>query len=241
MASPAHALYCFDVLSAKLTGGKQHTLDQIEYLYSQYLSSQNSNSNGNHNTHTTPTSNGHADSKSSHPMFITWNTLHPHHSRSSSHRLRGCIGTFAAQPLPSGLSTYALTSALEDHRFNPISAAELPSLHCDVTLLTDFEDIDDPLDWEVGVHGLRISFHARGRRYGSTYLPQVAREQGWGREETVESLMRKAGWSGKARKGKRPWEEVEDMKVVRYQGRAVGVEYEEWREFREWVDEREGA
>ena len=78
----------------------------------------------------------------------------------------------------------------------------------------------------------------KGRRYGSTYLPQVAREQGWGREEALGSLMRKAGWTGGS-KGRRPWEAVEGFKVVRYQGEAVGLEYEEWREFREWVDGKE--
>lgn len=46
------------------------------------------------------------------------------------------------------------------------------------------------------MHGLRISFVWRGKRHGATYLPDVAVEQGWSREETVESLMRKSGWDG---------------------------------------------
>ncbi len=41
-----------------------------------------------------------------HPLFITWSTLSPHHQKS----LRGCIGTFDPQPLPTGLKSYALTA-----------------------------------------------------------------------------------------------------------------------------------
>jgi len=161
------------------------------------------------------------------PLFVTWNILSPRHGSN----LRGCIGTFEAQELSEGLASYALTSALHDTRFNPISAQELPSLEVAVTLLTDFEDADGPMDWDLGVHGLRISFYYHGRRYGSTYLPDVAVEQGWTKEETVVSLMRKAGWMGRKDK----WEEV-DLKVVRYQGKKESLEYTEYKCWREWVD-----
>lgn len=40
------------------------------------------------------------------PLFVTWNTVNSRGHRS----LRGCIGTFEAQPLSSGLQEYALTS-----------------------------------------------------------------------------------------------------------------------------------
>jgi uncharacterized protein (TIGR00296 family) len=145
--------------------------------------------------------------------------------------LRGCIGTFEPQDLDEGLSSYALISALQDMRFSPITARELPSLEVAVTLLTDFEDADDAMDWELGKHGLRISFYYHGKRYGSTYLPDVAVEQGWTKEETVVSLMRKAGWVGKKDK----WTEV-DLKVVRYQGKKESLEYAEYKRWRDWVD-----
>jgi AMMECR1 domain-containing protein len=88
------------------------------------------------------------------------------------------------------------------------------------------------MDWEIGTHGLRISFMHHNRRYGATYLPDVAREQGWTKEETLVSLMRKAGWNGK----KDEWRKVE-LSVVRYQGKKVALEYGEWKEWRDWVDE----
>jgi uncharacterized protein (TIGR00296 family) len=178
-------------------------------------------------THSLPA----ADPDAEYPLFITWNTIRPgSHSRS----LRGCIGTFEAQPLSDGLSSYALTSALQDHRFSPISASELPSLEVAVTLLTDFEDAADAMDWMLGVHGIRISFHARGRRYGACYLPDVAVEQGWDKEETIVSLMRKAGWSGRKEK----WAEVADLKVVKFQGLAESLEYGEYRKWKQAIGKK---
>ena len=100
-----------------------------------------------------------------------------------------------------------------------------------MTLLTDFEPAADAFDWTVGTHGLRISFTHKGRKYASTYLPDVAREQGWSKEETVVSLMRKAGWGGR----REEWRGVE-LGVVRYQGRKVDLGWGEWRGWREWVD-----
>lgn len=102
------------------------------------------------------------------------------------------------------------------------------------------------MDWELGVHGLRISFIHRSRRYGATYLPDVAVEQGWTKEETVESLMRKAGWdssvarrllkgSSSSSNGNHPWDEVSDFKATRYQGLRASATYGEWQEWRKWV------
>ena len=123
-----------------------------------------------------------------------------------------------------------MTSALHDSRFSPITLAELPTLEAAVTLLTDFETCTDPLAWELGVHGIKISFYERHRRYTATYLPDVAVEQEWTKEETLESLIRKAGLTGRKK-----WRDVGELQVVRYQGRKEGVEYEEYRRWREWV------
>jgi hypothetical protein len=72
------------------------------------------------------------------PLFVTWNTR-THRSSSGggggggggwNTRLRGCIGTFDAQPLRAGLEEYALLSAFRDHRFRRVELRELPSLEC---------------------------------------------------------------------------------------------------------------
>ncbi|KAL2107651.1 hypothetical protein VUR80DRAFT_4960 [Thermomyces stellatus] len=162
------------------------------------------------------------------PLFVTWNVI----GRDGHRSLRGCIGTFEDQELEEGIASYALTSALHDSRFSPVRLSELPSLEVSVTLLTDFEDCDDTEDWTLGVHGLRISFVYHGRRHGATYLPDVATEQGWTKEETLVSLMRKAGWMGRRDR----WREVE-VDCVRYQGKKESLEYAEYKRWRTWVDE----
>ena len=55
---------------------------------------------------------------------------------------------------------YSLIAALQDDRFPPIEESELPSLSVNVSILTNFEQIEDPLDWEVGKHGIEIEFTA---------------------------------------------------------------------------------
>jgi AMMECR1 domain-containing protein len=84
------------------------------------------------------------------PLFVTWNTR-THARRSSgggdgggagaggwNTRLRGCIGTFDAQPLRAGLGEYALLSAFRDHRFRRVELRELPSLECGCVILSPY-------------------------------------------------------------------------------------------------------
>ncbi|WPH04149.1 Hypothetical protein R9X50_00703500 [Acrodontium crateriforme] len=171
------------------------------------------------------------DTYQEHPLFVTWNTV----SRSGHKSLRGCIGTFEPLELENGLRSYSLTSALDDVRFSPIPASLLPSLSAHVTLLTNFSASNkDPMNWVIGKNGLRISFTHRGRRYGSTYLPDVAPEQGWTKEETVISLMRKAGWNGSTKDWEKTWREGNGA-LVTYEGKQVGLLYEEYKSFRDWV------
>ncbi|EEA20784.1 hypothetical protein TMatcc_000774 [Talaromyces marneffei ATCC 18224] len=190
-----------------------------------------------------------SSAEEAYPLFVTWNLISRHGHKS----LRGCIGTFEAQKLSYGLKEYSLISAFNDTRFSPIPVSQLPRLSCFLTLLSNFEPCADPLDWELGTHGIRISFIHRNRRYGATYLPDVAVEQGWTKEETIESLMRKAGWSGSSSGGSgvarrilrgsndtgtnsKPWDEVSDFKTTRYQGLGASADYSDWQEWRKWVE-----
>ncbi|VDP90821.1 unnamed protein product [Echinostoma caproni] len=58
---------------------------------------------------------------SSYPLFVIWI-----HGRDDS--LRGCVGTFTALNIHHGLREYAITSALKDSRFSPITEEEFPHL-----------------------------------------------------------------------------------------------------------------
>ncbi|KOS18177.1 Uncharacterized protein ESCO_002697 [Escovopsis weberi] len=175
---------------------------------------------------------------SSAPLFVTWNTIDDDDDNDDDDNdddehnisLRGCIGTFEPQPLADGIPEYALISALQDSRFPPIAPRELPTLQAAVTLLTDFEEVDDPYDWDVGLHGIRLSFADRGRRFGSTYLPDVAKEQGWSKDEALFSLVRKAGWMGSRSR----WKDLA-LRVTRYQGKKVSVNYPEYKRWRDWM------
>ena len=49
----------------------------------------------------------------------------------------------------TGLEDFALTSALRDHRFAPMTLGEVPGLHCTVSLLCCFERASHWADWQV--------------------------------------------------------------------------------------------
>ncbi|KAI8062942.1 AMMECR1 domain-containing protein [Thamnidium elegans] len=128
------------------------------------------------------------------PLFVTWHKKYG----DGQLRLRGCIGSFAPLHLHEGLRKYALISALKDHRFAPIQLKEIVSLTCGVSLLTNFEEADDYLDWEVGKHGIWIEFkQLNGQTETATYLPEVMKEQQWTKEEAIESLLLKGDFKGK--------------------------------------------
>ena len=68
-------------------------------------------------------------------------------------------GTFSPAPINSLLGKYALISAFQDSRFNPISKGEVEKLSVDVSLLVNFETGKDAYDWEIGKHGIIIEFN----------------------------------------------------------------------------------
>ncbi len=107
---------------------------------------------------------------------MTWQKYSDEHK---AYDLRGCIGTFAeGQPLGPTLQRYSLIAAVQDSRFSPIQMSELPTLKVEISLLSDFEKIEDPEDWQVGTHGIEIEFKdgQSSEIYRGTYLPNVASE-----------------------------------------------------------------
>ncbi|KAJ1798665.1 hypothetical protein LPJ56_006753 [Coemansia sp. RSA 2599] len=161
------------------------------------------------------------DTSAEYPLFVTWDK---YSARDGEAHLRGCIGNFSAMELGSGLREYALTSALHDIRFRPISLREVPLLSCTVSLLTDFEKVDDYLDWEVGKHGVWIEFRGdRGERRTATFLPQIAAEQGWSKAETIDHLLRKGGCRGLI--AERVYESV---RLTRYQSQKAELSFADY-------------
>jgi AmmeMemoRadiSam system protein B/AmmeMemoRadiSam system protein A len=109
-------------------------------------------------------------------------------------RLRGCIGNLSAdRPLYQAIVGNAV-SACRDQRFvnNPVTAAELPDLHIEISYLTPLRRVADPDDIVIGRHGLMIIMG----RYRGVLLPQVAARRGWSRDEFLAQTCRKAGLPG---------------------------------------------
>jgi len=97
-------------------------------------------------------------------------------------RLRGCIGQFTSEkPLAQLVVEMARASARSDPRFldNPVMPGELNKLEIEISVLSPLKRTDDPLSLELGTHGIYIK---RGYASGC-FLPQVADETGWGKEE----------------------------------------------------------
>lgn len=113
-------------------------------------------------------------------------------------RLRGCIGRFVSDiPLIELVVEMATASATGDMRFfaDPITAEELEELDIEISVLSPLEKTDNPLSLRLGVDGIYIK---KGRASGC-FLPQVATETGWSKEEFLSSCCaHKAGLSPNA-------------------------------------------
>ena len=136
---------------------------------------------------------------------------------------------------------------MKDSRFNPVAREELPRLHVSVSILCHFEDATDFMDWEIGIHGIRIEFYnERGARKTATYLPEVPSEQGmhvfsvnrlqksilreiellftgWDKIQTIDSLLRKGGFKGQVTPEVR-----RGIRLVRYQSEKMTVAYPDY-------------
>ena len=88
----------------------------------------------------------------------------------------------------------AISAAVEDSRFDPVTFDELSEIDLEISVLTPFKKIQDLDEIEVGKHGLLIT---QGRHRG-LLLPQVAAEQAWNREEFLTHTCIKAGLAPEA-------------------------------------------
>jgi len=104
-------------------------------------------------------------------------------------RLRGCVGQLPSNvALIEVVAHCARAAALEDSRFEPVTAAELLDLEIEISVLSPLFAIA-PDEIEPGKHGLLVS---RGWQRG-VLLPQVAAEFHWGAERFLEETCAKAG------------------------------------------------
>ena len=111
-------------------------------------------------------------------------------------RLRGCIGHFGEDvPLHEIVAEMARAAAFEDPRFMPVTKDELKDIDIEISVLTPMRRIQSLDEFELHRHGIYIR---RGYHSG-TFLPQVADEVNWTKEEFVSHCAQdKAGigWDG---------------------------------------------
>jgi AmmeMemoRadiSam system protein B/AmmeMemoRadiSam system protein A len=107
--------------------------------------------------------------------------------------LRGCIGHMQPDSaLGKSVGAMALQAAFNDPRFPPVELKELKNLEIEISALTPMKPIDDPGKMVIGRDGILMSKSGTS----AVFLPQVAVENNWDRNETLENLCKKAGLPG---------------------------------------------
>ena len=124
-------------------------------------------------------------------VFVTLNTI-----QYGSKELRGCIGyPYPTNPLVEAAIDSAISSAVNDPRFPPVTLDEMDHIVVEVSVLTPPEliKVSDPREYpqhvRIGMDGLIVE---RSWRRG-LLLPQVPIEWGWCPEEFLCQCCIKAG------------------------------------------------
>ena len=101
-------------------------------------------------------------------------------------RLRGCVGRLDAQGPLLIVVRETAANVLNDPRFTdqPVTLAELSELELDISILSPLKEAASPLHFDPLADGIYLTF---GDRAGC-FLPQVARETGWTREQLLDRL-----------------------------------------------------
>jgi len=111
-------------------------------------------------------------------------------------RLRGCIGHFGEDVALGELTKeMAHAAAFEDPRFTPLREEELDDVQIEISVLTPLKRIHSIDEFQYGKQGI---YMRKGWRSG-TFLPQVADEVNWTKEEFLGHCAQdKAGigWDG---------------------------------------------
>lgn len=108
--------------------------------------------------------------------------------------LRACMGVIEPRkPLADAVVSSAV-SAAHDPRFPQMRRAELDGLVLEVSVLSPPRRVAGPQSVVLGRDGVVLSKSGRS----AVFLPQVATETGWSRDEFLTHLAQKAGLPGNA-------------------------------------------
>ena len=104
--------------------------------------------------------------------------------------LRGCIGSMVENlPLYNVVGKMALQAAFNDNRFHPLEIGELSQIELEISVLTPLAKINNADEIVLGRDGVVLK---KGNKQ-AVFLPQVAKEQGWSKEQFLTQLCYKAG------------------------------------------------
>lgn len=104
--------------------------------------------------------------------------------------LRGCVGYIQPrEPLYKAVAVNGISAARKDWRFPPLRPQELAGLNIEVSVLTPPKPIDSYKDFTPGEEGVILEKDG----HSAVFLPEVAKEYGWTREQTLNHLAQKAG------------------------------------------------
>lgn len=104
--------------------------------------------------------------------------------------LRGCIGYIAPMDtLYRQVYALARQAAFHDWRFPPLGEDELAKVRIEVSVLSPMKDIAGLDEFVPSRDGILMT--CRGHR--AVFLPEVADETGWTKDEMLAALSRKAG------------------------------------------------
>ncbi len=125
--------------------------------------------------------------------------------------LRGCIGRFeSAIPLYELVWEMAISAASQDYRFRPVEADELNGIDIEISILTPLQKISSIEEIELGRHGIYLK---KGFSSG-TFLPQVATETGWTKEEFLGHCAKDKAHIG--------WDGWKDAEIFTYEAYVFG-------------------
>lgn len=115
-------------------------------------------------------------------------------------QLRGCIGNLSAnQPLYLAVRDMAVEAAVDDPRFPALTLLEFEDVEIEISALSPLKRVDSAERIELGRDGVLVR---KGHQSG-VFLPQVATETGWSKEEFLNNLCaQKAGLAKDAWKDK---------------------------------------
>jgi AmmeMemoRadiSam system protein B/AmmeMemoRadiSam system protein A len=93
------------------------------------------------------------------------------------------------RPLYRSVITNAVSAAVRDRRFRPVTQEELGGLTIEISALTPPAPVDSYEKIRIGTDGVVLRKDGRS----AVFLPQVAPEQGWDLNQTLTHLSQKAG------------------------------------------------